>query len=620
MAPKVAPYGTWDSPITSAVLVDNAAPVDSIFVDPVTSTVYHIENRPTEGGRNVIVKTEHGTDVAGKEFNCRTGVIEYGGAAATAYAGVVLFSNFSDNRVYSVKDGEASPTAVTPASDVLRYANFAVHPKYPYFVVAVQEDHTKPDPADVVTNLCVINTTNETVQILVSGADFYSTPVFTPDGSHIAWQQWKHPDMPWDGSEIYVASVTIDQGKLVLGDKQHVAGKWKEISAQYPVWASDDTLLFTSDVSGYQNPWAYNISSNTAAAVLEQPVPEDFSLPGWQLGWSYGAPLDKEGKLSLYTAMRGGRSVLYVVSLHSRTLEEIECPYVSIEHIHAVTDEAVVFLGAKADAPANPQSFSLSLSEKGQDMHVIFYPPTNPDYAAPDGEKPPCIVNVHGGPTHAATQAFDLQTQFFTSRGWAWLDVNYSGSSNYGREYMSRLNANWGVADVRDCALSVSILAQQQGLIDSQRAAIRGRSSGGFTVLATLCAYPDAFAAGASLFGISDLKKLDEFTHKFESRYCETLLGGTYKQVPDVYDGRSPVNNAEKIKSPLLVLQGSIDAVVPPEQAEIIVKTIQKNGGHVEYVVFEGEGHGWRKAENIKAALEKELAFYEGVFGLKKIA
>ena len=340
------------------------------------------------------------------------------------------------------------------ASDVLRYANFAVHPKHPHLVVAVQEDHTKPEPADVVTNLCVINTPNATVQVLVSGADFYSTPGFTPDGSHIVWQQWNHPDMPWDGSEIYVASVAIDQGTLALGDKQHVAGKWKEISAQYPVWASDDTLLFTCDVSGYQNPWAYSVASNTAAPVLAQPVAEDFSLPGWQLGWSFGAPLDRAGTLALYTAMRGGRSVLYVVSLHSRALEEIECPYVSIEHVRAVADEAVVFLGAKADAPANvvlctlkdyslpkfqplkpsaagapafppalfskPQSYSLPLSEKGQDIHVIFYPPTNPDYAAPDGEKPPCIVNVHGGPTHAATQAFDLQTQFFTSRGWAW--------------------------------------------------------------------------------------------------------------------------------------------------------------------------------------------------------
>lgn len=339
-------------------------------------------------------------------------------------------------------------------STVLRYADFAVHPKFEYFVVAVQEDHTKPDPPDIITNLCVINTMSQSVRTLVSGADFYSSPGFTPDGSHVVWQQWKHPDMPWDGSEIYVARVTIDQGKLVLSDKRHVAGKWKEVSAQYPVWASDDVLLFTSDESGYQNTWTYSISKQTAAPLLERPVSEDFSLPMWQLGWSFGAPLDKEGKTALYTAMRGGRSVLYVLDSNSRTLEEIECPYVEIQHVRAVTDDAVVFLGAKANEPANiilctvkdyskpefralkppppnasrfssayfsqPKSITLPVPPDAAPLHTIYYPPTNPDFVAPEGERPPCVVSVHGGPTHASTQAFNLLVQFFTSRGWAW--------------------------------------------------------------------------------------------------------------------------------------------------------------------------------------------------------
>lgn len=320
----------------------------------------------------------------------------------------------------------------------------------------MREDHTNPAPSDVVTTLCVIDTRTQTVRTLVSGADFYSTPRFAPGGAHLAWQQWRHPDMPWDGSEVHIARVSVDDDgalALSLSDAAHVAGEWKTRSAQYPVWAAPGTLLFTCDASGYQNPWTYDVQTGTAAPVLAAPVPEDFSLPMWQLGWAYGAPLDGQGKAALYTAMRGGRSVLYVVSLHSGALEEIECPYVSIEHVRAVTDDAVVFLGATADASetvvlctikdyakpqftalqpaapdagfphalfAKPQSITLSIPPDGQPLHVIFYPPTNPDYVAPEGEKPPVVVNVHGGPTHHATQGFNLATQFFTSRGWAW--------------------------------------------------------------------------------------------------------------------------------------------------------------------------------------------------------
>ncbi|CAL1702735.1 unnamed protein product [Somion occarium] len=652
--PKVAPFGTWQSPITVDSLVESSVKVDNVIVDPITSTVYHVEKRPSEGGRSVLVRTEESVDVIGKEFNCRTGVHEYGGAAATVCDGVIYFSNFSDGRVYKLKEGD-KPEPITPESSVYRFADFAVYPRQTRLLIAILEDHTKPDPADVVNTLCVIDTESRTISPLVSGADFYAAPTFSPNGSHFAWQQWSHPDMPWDGAEIHVATVLFKENGagLALTGITHVAGKPLAISAADPIWISNETLLYTSDESGYQNPYVHSVSSAKSSPVLSNPITEDFSLPAWALGVRYGAALDKAGNKVLFTALRDGRSHLYVLTLHCNVLEEISCPYVSISNVIRVADDNVVFVGAKINEPAQivlcslrdyslphysalnsisstskvslpagliskPQPMALLVPPNNDPLHVVCYPPTNPEYVGPEGEQPPCVVHVHGGPTGFQDQSLNMTTQFFTSRGWAWLNVNYGGSSGYGRKYIDRLYGQWGVVDVRDCALAASTLSKPPySLIDPARTAIRGGSAGGFTVLATLCAYPDTFAAGTSMYGISDLKKLDDFTHKFEARNTEKLMGGSSSQIPEVYKERSPINNADRIKAPLLIEQGSVDAVVPPEQAEDIVKTIKSKGGHVEYVLFEGEGHGWRKAENIKAALAKELAFYEGVFKLK---
>ncbi|KAI0329778.1 alpha/beta-hydrolase [Cubamyces sp. BRFM 1775] len=650
---KTAAYGTWTSPITTDVVLKSGVKVDELFVDPITATIYHIEARPSEGGRLVIVNTEKGEDVVGKDFNVRSGVHEYGGAPAVAYDGVIYFSNFKDSRVYRLKEGE-TPEAITPENANHRYAKFAVHPKQPHLLVAIREDHTNPQPSAVVNILCLINAKEKTVTPLVSGADFYSTPCFTPDGKHIAWQQWFHPDMPWEGAEVHVAEVRVNENSLTLSNAKHVAGKRIEVSAGYPVWASDDLLLLVSDESGYYNPWTYSISSGKAGPVLSKPVDEDFAAPFWRLGYNYGVPLDLEGKMALFTAVKEGRNVLYLVSLHGGTLEELECPYVNISSVQRVTYEAVVFQGQKHDESERvvlcnikeyakpkftsvsakaeaqelpfsracisvPRSITLKTPETGDPVHVLFYPPTNPDFVAPEGEKPPAVVSAHGGPTSRAVPGLSTRIQYYTSRGFAWIDVNYGGSSGYGRKYIKRLEGNWGIVDVQDCAVAAQQLAAPPySLIDAQRIAITGGSAGGYTVLMALCSFPDIFAAGTSSYGISDLVTLGEFTHKFESQYLFKLAGGTPSEVPDVYKERSPVNKADKIKAPLLVLQGSIDAVVPPNQAELIVSDIRKRGGRVEYIVFEGEGHGWRKAENIRTALEKELSFYEDVFGLRK--
>lgn len=341
-----------------------------------------------------------------------------------------------------------------PESKVWRYACFAVHPKNPRFIVAVLEDHTNPAPSGVTTRLSVIDSETKTVQTLASGADFYAKPTFSPDGVNLAWQQWSHPDMPWDGAQIVVSKGSLSEATFGIGEVSIIAGKPGEVSAGYPIWASPSLLLFTCDASGYSNPWSYNVETHKAGPILQTPVAEDFDTTLWQLGWSFGAPLDKEGKAALYTAFREGRNVLYVVSTVSNTLEEIECPFVTVEYVQPVTDNAVVFLGAKTDESSKivlctlkdyskprftvlgkqddseptfekslfsqPQSITLTVPETKEPFYVSYYPPTNPSYVGPAGEKPPCVVSVHGGPTSYTPQALKLTAQFFTTRGFAW--------------------------------------------------------------------------------------------------------------------------------------------------------------------------------------------------------
>ncbi|PCH34655.1 alpha/beta-hydrolase, partial [Wolfiporia cocos MD-104 SS10] len=641
----VAPYGTWLSPITTESIVEMGGKLSEVFVDSITSVIYHIEGRPLEAGRNVIVKTDEDRDMFGKEWDARTGVQEYGGAAAIAYDGTIYFSNYGDNRVYKFKDGE-DPTPVTPENAAHRFANLSVHPVNPHILVAILEDHTCPAPKDVVTTLCTINTETHAVSLLVSGADFYGYPSFSPDGAHLTWQQWSHPDMPWDGAEIYVAAVSLfSSSELTITNITYVAGRKGAVSACAPAWASSSLLLYTSDTSGYQNPWMYALPVRTATPVLPAPINEEFSLPAFGVGVRYGVPLDADGGQALYAATRNDRSTLYVLDLQGREAHELDCPYAVVTDVQRVNAGAIAFLGTKVDAPTRvvlcelvdgrpaftelgepntgvrfppelisvPRSMTLD-ADGDAPLHVLYLAPKNPEYVAPEGERPPCVVNVHGGPTGRADMSLDWFKQFFTSRGWAWcvLDVNYGGSSGYGRKYINRLKGNWGLFDVVDCVRAKDRLSSPPySLIDPRRAVIRGGSAGGYATLATLCAHAHAFAAGTSLYGIADLRKLVEDTHKFESRYVETLLGGTYEEIPAVYEERSPLYNAGNIRTPLLVLQGADDPVVPPSQADEIVNAIEKNGGEVKCIVFDGEGHGWRKAETIKAALENELQWYE---------
>ncbi|KAJ7051404.1 alpha/beta-hydrolase [Mycena amicta] len=641
--PQVAPYGTWDSPISAGMSVCT----EDVLVDSVTSAIYYVEKRPQEGGRNVLVRGADGMDVFGREWNARTAVHEYGGASVVIHRDVVLFSNFADAQVYRLdlaSDAVMTPKPVTAAKDC-RFASFSVHPVNANLVVSIMEDHTNPAPKHVVNTLIYLNLL-EAIQSpvsLLAGADFYATPTFNPD------------------EQVYIAAVEIVKDRLALAPNRlpvmRVAGFPSAISAVQPTWTSLDTLLFSCDASSYHNPWLATVDwaekTVSTRPILSHPLSIDFADPSWWLA----APTT-----ALFSASKTGRSVLHLVSA-SGSCTEVPSPCVHIERMRRVGPWQVVFLGSQVDrgpeitlctfpnaddslpprftalareiaeiTPAlseayislpTPLELVLPLSPR-ESVHVVYYLPKNPNYTRLRGEQPPAIINVHGGPTYLEKQSFSLEKQFFTTRGWMWIDVNYSGSSNFGREYANRLKGNWGVTDVRDCVQTVLILSSPEyeyNLIDRNRTVIRGGSAGGYTTLVALSQPGDSATpvfAGTSSYGISDLRKLTQMTHKFQSCYAQTLIGGSFEDFPDRYHTRSPVFQAENISVRLLILQGSVDSIVPPNQAEDMISVIksQGRGGAVEYVVFEGKGHGWREAETIEKALNTELAFYQRALGL----
>ncbi|KAG5641712.1 hypothetical protein DXG03_004399 [Asterophora parasitica] len=350
MAIQTAPYGTWSSPITAEAITKGAISFADVLVDDITSEIYHIEARPSEAGRNTIVNTKTGIELTpGKDWNVRTGVHEYGGAPAIVYNGYAYFSRFTDGRVYRVKGGE-EPEAVTPESTVRRFAKFDVHPKHNHLLVSILEDHTVDEPSAIVNSLCIINTTTKTVHPLVSGADFYASPKFSPDGTRIAWQQWDHPDMPWEGGQIYVTNVTIESDTISVQNTLHIAGEAKKVSAAFPSWANNDTLIFTSDESGYINPWKYQ--DGKASPIFPKPVEQEFGVPLWVLQLFPYAVLDTAGRYALFVTVKDGRNGLHLVDLTGGSAPQaLETPYVVINHIRSVSREnhEVVFAGEKAD-------------------------------------------------------------------------------------------------------------------------------------------------------------------------------------------------------------------------------------------------------------------------------
>jgi dipeptidyl aminopeptidase/acylaminoacyl peptidase len=625
---KVAPYGSWKSPITTDLIVSGSIGLTQPQID--ADSVYWIEMRPTEAGRNVIVRSDAQrvvTDVIPSPFNARTRVHEYGGGDYAVGCGAVYFSNFSDQRLYVVNEGSA-PAAITPVDDV-RYAEPIIDASRGR-LICVREDHTSEQSEAINTLASLKLDGNEDYgTVLVEGADFYSSPRLSPDGQRLAWLTWNHPSMPWDQSQLWVGTFG-DDGRLVATEL--IAGGEGESIFQ-PEWSPEGVLYFVSDRSGWWNLYRLNKVGSIEQVCDRQ---AEFGMPQWVFGMSSYAFESEERIVCTY--IESGISRLGLINTLLKRLETIESPYTDIRYVRTAPGLAVM-RAASPTAPASivrldlemrtfevlRQSNNLELdseniseprvvdfpTEDGLTAYGFFYAPRNRDFRAPEKERAPLLVVSHGGPTAAATTALSLTIQYWTSRGIAVLDVNYGGSTGFGRAYRERLKGKWGIVDVDDCINGARFLVEE-GEADGNRLMITGGSAGGYTTLCALT-FRDVFRAGASHYGISDAEALEKDTHKFESRYSNGLIG-PYPERRDIYYDRSPINFTERLSCPVIFFQGLEDKVVPPNQAELMVDALRAKGIPVAYLPFEGEQHGFRQAKNIKRALDAELYFYSRVF------
>jgi dipeptidyl aminopeptidase/acylaminoacyl peptidase len=630
-------YGAWRSPITSELIVAEALGLGDIRVDG--GDIYWIEGRPGEGGRNVLVRRDPGgsiDDITPLPFSVRTRVHEYGGGAMNVHRGFVYFTNFADQRLYQ-QAGGMPPTPLTPPPDPepggtrWRYADGLIDEARRRWV-GVREEHTK----DQVDNTLVAVDLAQPGPgaVLAQGADFYASPALSPDGRQLAWLSWNHPNMPWVGTELWLAEIAADGSPAM---PRLVAGGDSESIFQ-PQWSPDGVLYFVSDRSGWWNLYRCDRKGDGTAEAL-CPRNAEFGRAQWTFGQSTYAFLSPEQLICAYT--EDGQDRLARLDIAARTLTPLDLPYSDFGQIRAAGERVVCRAGSPSDPPAivlidpangacevlrssapaladgelrsyvsAPQHLAFP-TENGLTAHANFYPPHNPGYITPAGERPPLVVKCHGGPTSSASSVLDLRIQYWTSRGIAVLDVDYGGSTGYGRAYRERLKGAWGVVDVEDCVNAARHVIAE-GLADGERAVITGGSAGGYTVLAALTRggiSGHVFRGGASYYGVSDVAALARDTHKFESRYLDWLIG-PYPERADLYRERSPLTHADALRCPVIFFQGAEDRVVPPNQTEMMVEALRRRGIPVGYLLFAGEQHGFRRAETIKRALDAELYFY----------
>jgi dipeptidyl aminopeptidase/acylaminoacyl peptidase len=631
---KTAPYGSWKSPITSDLIVAQSITLSEVCLDG--GHVYWLEGRPQEQGRCVVVRAGgdgRATDITPPPYNARTRVHEYGGGSWTVWNGTIYFANFADGRLYRQEAGASAPQALTPEPPARgrqwRFADGVIDRRRSRWI-GVREDHTVDgEPVNAIVAVDLGNRGGPG-HVLASGHDFYASPRLSPDGRWLAWLAWDHPNMPWNGTRLYLGELDGAISKL-----EPIAGGDTESIFQ-PEWSPDGAqIVFVSDRSGWWNLYSLDLETRTVRALA--PMAAEFGLPQWVFGMSTYAFAGPERIVCTYS--QGGLGCLAVLDLANATLTPVATPFTEFGSMRAAGDRAVFRAGAP-DHPASIVSLDLASGRHSvlkratdildrTDLHLgeyltrvesvefpttcgetafgLFYPPRNPDYAPAPEERSPLLVKCHGGPTSAASSTLNLGVQYWTSRGIAVLDVNYRGSTGFGRAYRDRLQLNWGVVDVDDCVAGAQFLAAQ-GRVDGKRCVISGGSAGGYTTLAALT-FRDFFQGGASYYGVSDIAALARDTHKFESRYLDWLIG-PYPQEEARYRERSPLYHADGLAKPVIFFQGEEDAIVPPNQAERMVEALRRKGNPVGYFLFAGEQHGFRKAGNIQRCLDAELAFY----------
>jgi len=625
----VAPYGSWASPLTADLLVEKMVGLG--YPQALGDGVLWVEMRPSEGGRYAIVnKGADGVvaDLLPEPFAVRTLVHEYGGLAFAVSGETVFFSNFADQRLYRINAG-GTPQAITPEPPqpaALRYADPVVSPDGRW-LACVHERHTDQG---VVNEIVVVPVDgSQEPRAIVSGSDFYSFPRFSPRGDRLAWLCWDLPRMPWDGTELWEAP--IGPG-AVLGEPRLVAGGPEEALSQ-PRYSPDGGLHYISDRTGWWNIYADDGDGSRPVATRAV----EFCGPDWVFGQSSYVFLPNGTMVACWS--EEGLDRLGVLRPGEQGFTTVETGFTSISSLHPMGASVLAITANAAEAPAVVR---ISIPEGGSQVlrrsrevalppelisaplpiefptagemtaHALYYAPRNPDFVGPGDELAPLIVISHGGPTSATSSALNLGIQFWTSRGIGVVDVNYGGSTGYGREYRRRLNGAWGVVDVDDCTNAALYLADR-GEADAGRLVIRGGSAGGYTTLCALT-FRDVFACGSSHYGVADAGALAEDTHKFESRYLDTLIG-PWPEARDLYEKRSPIFHTDRLSTPLIIFQGLEDKVVPPAQAEMMVDSLRAKGVPFAYLAYEGEQHGFRKAHNIKRTAEAELYFYGRILG-----
>jgi len=629
---RAAPFGSWASVLGAELLAAENVRLAELAV--AGEAVVWSEGRPGEGGRTVVVECRLAGECVDRTpapFNARNRVHEYGGGSfAIGAAGEIFFSHDGDQRLYRGGRGEAPVPLTAPGAS--RFADAIVDGQRQR-LIAVRESHGEDAEGitEAVNTLVGIDLATGKESVLASGHDFFSSPRLSPDGARLAWLAWDHPRMPWQGSELWLAELDANGSPAVV---RKVAGGERESLFQ-PEWSPAGELHFVSDRTGWWN--LYRARGDAIEAL--HPMQAEFGEPQWVFGLAmYG--FEASGRI-VCAYEQDGRSHLARIDPESGTFTEVATPFCSIRDLHVgagfvaffaasetqgeavvrfdLGNERVQVLRRASDLALDAGDVSVAEAIEfpaahGLTAHAFFYAPTSRAWRGPEGERPPLLVVSHGGPTGATNPAFRLGLQFWTTRGFAVVDVNYGGSSGYGRAYRERLDGQWGVVDVDDVVAAARFLVDR-GDVDGTRVAIRGASAGGFTTLAALT-FRSFFKAGASHYGVSDLEALARDTHKFESRYLDSLIG-PYPERADLYRERSPVHYPERISSALILFQGAEDKAVPPSQAEAMFTALRAKGLPVAYLLFEGEQHGFRQARHIRRSLEAELAFYGRIFGFE---
>ncbi|KAI8597723.1 peptidase, S9A/B/C family, catalytic domain protein [Dissophora ornata] len=648
MAPTVAPYGEWKSPIDVDFITSSTITITNMRKNERTGDLFWCElSGATNGRTTIMVRSADGvnSELTPAPFHARTCVHEYGGGAFTVGSNYVISSNFADNRLYKIDVATKEATPLTPDNKAWRYADVEIHPSEKFFI-CVREDHTVDTPQTVVNTLVVVrlDTKEPNVEVLTEGADFYSAPRFNPvNPSEFAYYSWNHPFMTWDHTQLYYNYLDISDAAVKIASQTLLAGadKSHEESTNQPRFAADGTLYFMNDKTGFWNLYSYKAGGNIEL-VLQEPVKTEFQDPAWRFAARSYYPLKSDPTKIASSYTKDGVGRLAVIDVKTKTLKDIPTEFQVIKSVYATTsgqDDAllldvgsynipeqvilynlrtntyeILMKSSSAEVPngwiSKPEPLTFKTTG-GREAYALFYPPTNADHVAPEGTRPPLRVLSHGGPTAAYQSNLNWNINYFTSRGFACVAVNYGGSTGYGREFRNRLRTQWGVVDVDDCS-NVAIHLVERGDVDKNKLAIVGGSAGGYTTLACL-AFRDVFKAGVSHYGIGELETLAKDTHKFELLYPESLIG-PYPAALELYRERSPLYSADKITCPCAFFQGTEDKVVPPNQAEMMVNALKERGLPVAFVLFEGEGHGFRIPKNIQAALQGEVTFLGKIF------